>query len=68
MSKSLTLGLQPEGRRENAAKEKICPTYKMMYSFPKPVMEVEMDSLLLKHNRTVHRQVSWGNTEKRKHY
>lgn len=57
MSKSLTLGLQPEGRRENAAKEKICPIYKMMYSFPKPVMEVEMDSLLLKHNRTGHHQV-----------
>lgn len=55
-------------RRENAAKEKICPIYKMMYSFPKPVMEVEMDSSLLKHNRTVHRQVIWSNTEKQKLY
>lgn len=68
MNRSLTLSLQHKERIDNASKEKMCPIYKMMCSFSKPVMDVELGSLFVKHNRTVSHQVIWGNTEKQKHY
>lgn len=71
MHEEKSVSLQYEERNGNASEEKICPIYKTMrsdLSFSKPVMEVEMGSLLLKHNGTLSCLVSWDNTEKRKHY